>query len=267
MSYSKSLAITLSFIISFFGTAVAEELPDLKGREISILVGGNSAPFHYRNTVTGELEGWEIDAIKELSKRLNFKYKISMVPWKNVIPSIDTGNFDMAMDGSGIKKFSIRGVKYSLPYLHFDILMLVRSDEDRFEDITSFRAFTKGKVCLPPNSAFYFAGITRVLKAKKDNPRIVLSRAKNECLKLLKSGVVDMTLIDSASAEDVIVANSFNFKIIGRPVSDSSFRFIFARNVNLSDAFDAGLISMQEDGRLSELHDAWFGVSEQNFFD
>jgi len=74
----------------------------------------------------------------------------------------------------------------------------------------------------------------------------------------LKSGDVDMVLMDQASVEGYIGANPDTFKTVGEAVGSDEFGFIFTPGSDLVEPVNAALASMREDGFLGGLNRKWF---------
>ena len=136
--------LTLATLALFAALPAVAELPDLAGREVTVATENAYPPLQFVDPKTGEAIGWEYDAMAEIAKRLNFKLVISNMSWDAMIPAVSEGQADIGMTGITIRDDRKEKVDFSDPYMHSEMLMLVRADEDRFTDAASFAAFTDG---------------------------------------------------------------------------------------------------------------------------
>ena len=62
----------LALALAAAAPAVAADLPDLGGREVTVAVENAYPPLQFVDP-SGTAIGWEYDAVAEMGKRLNFK--------------------------------------------------------------------------------------------------------------------------------------------------------------------------------------------------
>ena len=122
--------------------AVADGLPDLKGKEMTIVTENAYPPLQFQDK-DGKAIGWEYDAIAEMAKRLNFTVKFENISWDAMIPAVSEGQFDMGMTGITITDERKAKVDFSDSYMRSESVMMVRGDESRFTDSKTFAANDK----------------------------------------------------------------------------------------------------------------------------
>ena len=77
-------------------------------------------------------------------------------------------------------------------------------------------------------------------------------------MQALKSGDVDLVLMDQTSANGYIGANPGAFKTVGQPIGSDQFGFIFKQGSDLVAPVNAALASMKADGTIDGLNRKWF---------
>jgi len=85
-------------LASFATVALADGLPDMAGKEITIVTENAYPPLQFLDK-DGAAIGWEYDAIAEMAKRLNMTVKYETISWAAMIPAVSEGQFDMRMTG------------------------------------------------------------------------------------------------------------------------------------------------------------------------
>src|SRR5688500_5798704 len=188
-------AILLSGVQAF-----AAELPDLQGRTVKAVTENAYTPLNFADPKTGEGIGWEYDAFNEIARRLNLKVEWNLASWDTMIQAVREGQFDVGMDGITINDERKTQVDFSAPYMVSEQYMLVRADEDRFADAKSFGANQDLLVGAQAGTTNFYTAVYNVLDGNEQNPRIKLFDTFGASVQALKSGDVDLVLMDKTSA-------------------------------------------------------------------
>lgn len=238
--------------------AVADSLPDLKGRTIIAATENAYFPLNFTDPKTGESIGWEYDAFNEIAKRLNAKVEWKLVSWDAMIQAVRDGQFDVAMDGISITEERKKQIAYSDPYMVSEQFMLVRADESRFTDAKSFAADPKFFVGAQSGTTNFYVAVSDLLGGDDKSPRLKLFETFGASVQALKTGDVDTVLMDKAGADGNISADPGKLKVIGGPLGRDEFGFIFKQGSDLIAPINAALASMKADGTLAALDKKWF---------
>jgi polar amino acid transport system substrate-binding protein len=240
------------------GTAVlAEGLPDLGGKEITIVTENAYPPLQFLDK-SGAAVGWEYDAMAEMAKRLNFKIKYENISWDAMIPAVSEGQYDIGMTGITIKDDRKEKVDFSDPYMRSEMVMLVRGDETRFTDAKSFAADTALLAAAQPGTTPFYTIVYDVLDGDEANPRIKLFETFGATVEALKSGDVDLVLTDGTAGAGYVEASGGKLKIVGEKLGTEDFGFIFPKGSDLVAPINAGIAAMKADGTLDALNKTWF---------
>jgi polar amino acid transport system substrate-binding protein len=250
--------IAAVLLIAATGAGAAAELPDLGGRTVNAVTENAYVPLNFVDPVTGEGIGWEYDAFNEIAERLNLKVEWHLSSWDAMIQAVREGQFDVGMDGITINDERKKQVDFSEPYMLSEQNMLVREEEDRFTDAASFAANEQLFVGAQAGTTNFYTAVYNVLDGDEANPRIKLFDTFGASVQALKSGDVDLVLMDKTSAAGYIGASPGSFKVIGGPLGAEEFGFIFTPGSDLVDPVNAAIASMREDGTLDALNQKWF---------
>jgi polar amino acid transport system substrate-binding protein len=253
----KTTAAALLGLALLTAPALAQDLPDLAGREVTIAIENAYKPLQFLDEA-GTPVGWEYDAVTEIAKRLNLTVKYETLAWDATIAAINQGQYDMAMNGISIKEDRKEMVDFSDPYMRSEMLMLVQGDETRFTDAASFAADEALLVSAQPGTTPFYTAVYEILDGNEANPRIKLFETFGAALEALRSGDVDLTLTDSTAAAGIVAASDGGIKIVGEPLGSDDFGFIFPKGSDLVEPVNAALASMRADGTLDALNQKWF---------
>jgi len=234
----------------------AMTLPDLGGREITIAIENAYLPFNYVRLDTGEAEGWDYDFINEACKRLNCKPVWVEFAWDTMIASVADGQFDMAADGITITSERAQAVDFSEGYVSIEQRLLVKIDEDRFQNMDEFAADTNLLLGEQLNTTNYTAAADLV-----GEDRIIAFDTFGLAVQAMIAGDVDGVVIDEVAGLGYIGANKDQVKLIGPSLSSDQLGFIFPKGSDLVEPFNMVIESMKADGSLDQINTKFFGPS------
>lgn len=254
----NTLLSSLVITVAALSPIMAADLPNLQGNEIVVVTENAYPPLQFVDPKTGDAIGWEYDAMNELAKRLNFTLVIENASWDAMIPAVSEAQFDIGMTGITIRDDRREKVDFSDAYMRSEMFMLVRADEDRFNDGPSFAAIEDGLVGAQAGTTPFYTAVYEVLDGNEQNPRIILLETFGASVQALKTGDVDLVLTDGTAGAGYVEANPDSFKLVGEAMGSEDFGFIFPKGSDLVEAVNAGIASMRADGSLDALNTKWF---------
>ena len=256
----KTLRLAAAMALLALPALADGHLPDLGGRTIVIATEDAYPPIQFKDPATGEAIGWEYDFMAEAAERLNFEPDFAKTSWDGMIAAVGAGEYDMGMTGITIRDDRREAVDFSAPYMTSQMLMIVRGDEDRFDDAASFAADPDLLASAQPGTTPFYVTVYEVLDGDEANPRIKLFETFGAGLQALRAGDVDLALSDSTAAQGYVRASDGALKIVGEPLGTEQFGFIFPKDgdAGLVAAMDAVIADMEADGTLEALNTKWF---------
>jgi polar amino acid transport system substrate-binding protein len=253
----KHLAL-LTVAAALVGTsALAQDLPDLDGREIVVVTENAYPPLQFIDSA-GNAVGWEYDAMAEIAERLNATVVYENISWDAMIAAVGEGQFDMGMTGITIRDDRKEIVDFSDTYMTSEMVMLVRGDEERFTDAASFAADPDLLMAAQPGTTPFYVGVYDLLDGDEANPRIKLFETFGAGVQALRAGDVDLVLTDGTAGNGYVEASDGGLKIVGGPLGTEDFGFIFPKGSDLVEPINAAIAAMRADGTLGELDVKWF---------
>jgi polar amino acid transport system substrate-binding protein len=136
--------------------------------------------------------------------------------------------------------------------------MMVRFDEDRFDDAASFAADEDLLVAAQPGTTPFYVAVYDVLDGDEQNPRIRLFETFGAGVQALRTGDVDLVLTDGVAAQGYVDASEGTLKVVGETLGTEDFGFIFPKGSDLVAPMNAAIRSLGEDGILQQLNKKWF---------
>jgi polar amino acid transport system substrate-binding protein len=253
----KAAAALLGLSLFASTAALAQDLPDLGGREIVVVTENAYPPLQFLDS-SGAAIGWEYDAMAELSKRMNFTVTYENISWDAMIPAVSEGQFDLGMTGITIRDDRKEKVDFSDSYMTSEMVMMVRGDEVRFSDKASFAADPELLMAAQPGTTPFYVGVYEVLDGDEANPRIKLFETFGATVEALRAGDVDLVLTDGTAGAGYVDASNGGLKIIGEKLGTEDFGFIFPKGSDLVAPMNAGIAALRADGTIEALNKKWF---------
>ena len=235
---------------------LADGLPDLAGREIVVVTENAYPPLQFMRD--GKAVGWEYDAMAGIAKRLDLSVTYQNSSWDAMIPAVSEGQYDIGMTGITIRDDRKEKVDFSDPYMHSEMAMLVRGDEDRFTDAASFEADPDLLIGAQPGTTPFYTAVYEVLDGNEANPRIKLFETFGAAVQALRAGDVDLALTDGVAAKGYVAASDGKLKVVGERLGQEDFGFIFPKGSDLVAPVNAAIAAMRADGTLDALDKRWF---------
>jgi polar amino acid transport system substrate-binding protein len=255
-SFAPRIA-TVAALMLATTAALAQDLPDLAGREIVVVTENAYPPLQFLDA-SGAAIGWEYDAMAEIAKRLNATIKYENISWDAMIPAVSEGQFDLGMTGITIRDDRKEQVDFSDSYMTSEMVMMVRGDEARFTDAASFAANPDLLMAAQPGTTPFYVGVYNVLDGNEANPRIKLFETFGATVEALKAGDVDLLLTDGTAGAGYVEASGGALKIIGEKLGTEDFGFIFPKGSDLVAPMNAAIASLKADGTIDALNKKWF---------
>ncbi|MFZ1726867.1 MAG: transporter substrate-binding domain-containing protein [Albidovulum sp.] len=251
------LTAALMGLAALIATPALAEVPDLGGREVVVTTENAYPPLQFIDG-SGNAVGWEYDAMADIAKRLNIKVSYENTSWDAMIPAVSEGQFDIGMTGITIRDDRKEQVDFSDPYMRSEMVMLVRGDEERFNDAASFADNPDLLMAAQPGTTPFYVGVYEVLDGDEANPRIKLFETFGATVAALKSGDVDLVLTDGTAGNGYVAASEGGLKIVGLPLGTEDFGFIFPKGSDLVAPVNAAIAEMKADGTIEALNKKWF---------
>ncbi len=248
-----------AFVASLALPAFADgHLPDLGGQEITVVTENAYPPLQFVEPGSGDAIGWEYDAMAEIAERINVKITYENISWDAMIPAVSEGQFDIGMTGITIRDDRKEKVDFSDSYMTSEMVMLVRGDEDRFDDAASFAAGEDLLMAAQPGTTPFYVGVYDVLDGDEANPRIIKFETFGAGVAALRAGDVYLVLTDGTAGNGYVEASDGALKIVGEKLGTEDFGFIFPKGSELVAPINAAIKSMAEDGTIDALNKKWF---------
>ena len=219
--------------------------------ELKVGLEGDWQPFSFHDE-KDKLVGYDVEVAQNLAKKLGVKVKIVEGPWDGLFAGMDSGRYDLVINGVDITPERAKTYDFSTPYAYGRTVLITRFDNN---DIHSFNDL-KGKTTA--NSI----GSTYQEIGEKYGAKVSGVDTLAETLQMVKNKQVQATINASTSFGDYMKHRPDEpLKIAATMDKATEYAIPMkkgADNASLKKAIDNALQEMKSDGTLSKLSVKYF---------
>lgn len=235
----------------------AQRVPEVIARG-HVIVGVDQSLnlISYRDAVSGQLRGWEVDLAREIARDIfgdPDKVEFRFVQSASQLSAVRDGDVDMVIRTMTITRQRQQEVAFSTPYLTTDTRMLVArgSGLERPADLAGRTA------CVAEQST----GL-QTLRRQSPGARIIKTRSWADCLVALQQHHAEAIIADDPMLSGIAAQDQFT-QIVGPSLSVESYGVAMTRpedggNPGLIRQVNATLERIRADGTWWRLFKQWF---------
>jgi glutamate transport system substrate-binding protein len=218
--------------------------------EITIGVKYDVAPFGFKNTRTGDIEGFDVDLGKAVADKLGVRTKLVEAISDNRIPFIKDGTVDLVLSTMTINPERAQEIGFTDPYFIAHGRVLVPKDSK----IAGVADLAGRKVCTALGSTY-----EETLKKQAPKSDLKLVDAYSDCLELLQNGAVDAISTDDVILTGMIIQDD-SLKLVGNELTTEPYGGGFKKgDTAFAEFLDGVLAEYKSDGRWKTSYDKWLG--------
>lgn len=190
--------------------------------------------------------GFEVDIAEELAKHLGVKPRFKQNDWSSLVPSLERGDFDIAMNGMEATSERADRTLMSRPYFVYAETLAVRQGSP-YKSLSDL----KGKRVGTLNQTYAYDIL------KESHVDLAIYEGDQEAYWDLSNGKLDGVLLDN------IIADRYGCPVKGvyclpEEVARGTYVILMRKNdADLKVAIDGALEAMQKDGSLEKILRRW----------
>ena len=206
-------------------------------------------PFEVVNEQTKELEGFDIDLMKEVAKRAGLEVEFKNTPFDAVLAGISTCQFDAAISAITITAERAEKIGFSRPYINAGQVTTVRVDNS---DI-------KGPADLKGKTIGVQLNTTGQIEAEKIEGATIKPYDTVDLAFLdLQNGQVDAVVADYPTTLNFVNKAKDKIKTTGDVFTEETYGIAVCKtNTALLDKINKALEELEKEGFIKKLEDKW----------
>ncbi len=239
--------------VGFAGAAILSVASASLASAAALVVGSypSNPPFEYK-TASGSFEGFEVDIVNEVAKRLGMTVEISDLGFQALFAATASKRIDVAISSITITKERLGSQSFTQPYYDADMGIATRKEATlaKVEDI-------KGKV------VGVLAGSTADKWAKENKEKYGISdiksyNAQQDLLMDLSAGRADVAVSDVPGMEYAFLKMK-DLAVKVRIKTGEQYGLMMTKDHPLLAKANDAITAMKKDGTLASIHKKWFG--------
>ncbi|MGM0535311.1 MAG: transporter substrate-binding domain-containing protein [Pseudomonadota bacterium] len=244
---TASLAASVALGMGFSSLASADD------HVLEVVTDPSFVPFEMMDQETGEMVGFDMDILSELSERAGFEYELETMDFNGIIPAVQTGNVDIAIAGITITEEREEIVDFSDPYYDSGLQILVGANDDSIEGLEDLAGKKIGTKVGSTSYDFLEENLG-------DDADITPYPGSSDMYMALLGGSVDAVFYDAPNVGYFSqTKGEGRVKVVGDLYEGQQYGIAFAEGSEWVDPVNEALAEMKEDGTYDELHAKWFG--------
>lgn len=256
----KSFVLALS-ATAWLSSALAFPAMGEERRLVKVAVEGAFPPFNFLDS-NQQLQGFDVDIAKALCEVAKFECDLVIQEWTAMIPNLVAGKYDAIISSMSMSAERRAKVAFTSRYYDSPTVLVKRKDLAALSgDAGELTGLTLGVT----------AGTAQEAYAKRFYPQAetVVFKASTELYKGLSEGSVDVILEDKLAIFDWLTNTRAGgcCDFTGVDIKDEEFFgegagiAVRQEDEDLRQAFDAALVTIQENGKYDEINAKYFPFS------
>lgn len=221
--------------------------------KLVIAIDATFVPMSFVNE-KGELDGFEVELIKEVVKNAGYDYELVNVEWGGLFGGLITEKFDLVISSITILEERKNRMAFSIPYLQSGVAVLVQKDVgnvDNLEQLAESKATVGAQI---NTTSHYFLqkyeGIKIKTYEKFGHAVIDMANKGND-------GVVgDSVQVNYYFKKNKILGQ--NARFLGSRMTSEFYGIVLRKmDLELKENIDASLTELLLNGTVQRLHGKW----------
>ncbi|HMP03852.1 MAG TPA: ABC transporter substrate-binding protein/permease [Gemmatales bacterium] len=198
----------------------------------------------------GHFVGFEVEIAEALAERLGRPLRFIQYSFDQLLPGVERGDFDVAMNGLEVTPDRLRKVRFTQPYYTYRLQLVGRAGETRFQSLDECTR-VKGLVIGTLEDTAALRLLERLgIRAK-------IYTGQTEPYTDLALGRIDGVLLDLPIAT-YIARPRRELAFVGPPLEPGYYAIALHRDrADLAREVDAALAALKEDGTLQRILTKW----------
>jgi len=224
-----------------------------KAGKLTIGIDDAFPPMEFRNE-KNELVGFDIDASRELGKRLGITIEHIPTVWDTVILSLKSKKFDIVWSGMSVTAEREKEIAFTKPYIMEKQVVVVKAGNKKITGLKDLGGDTIVGVQLGSTSEEALAKLNKKFKEIKKYDK------NTDAFMDLKIGRIDALAVDELVGRYYLSQKPGEYSVLKEELLSEPIGIgIRKEDVALKDMIQKTLDEMFKDGTIKKISIKWFG--------
>ena len=219
-----------------------------------VALDGTFAP-HAMPTMSGGIEGFNVDFTNEIGKRMGAKMDITATQFSGLIPALQAGTYDFIVAPTTITEERAQNLLFSEGYLNTDFQFLVMADGPDVTDLAAFKGMT-----IAVNKGSVYDSWARDLEPKI-GWKIESYGTNSDAIQAVMSGRAVANVAGNTASAWAVKKNP-RLKLSYLHKTGLVWGMPFRKDdTEMRDKVERVIECLKIDGTMTTLSEKWFGVT------
>lgn len=210
-------------------------------------------PLEFRND-KNELVGFDIDASRELGRRLGLKVEHVPTAWDGVVMALKVKKFDCIWSGMSITPEREQEIAFTKPYIMEKQVIVVKAGNKRIKSLKDLNAATTVGVQMGSTSEEALKSLNKAFKETKRYDK------NTSAFMDLKIGRIDALAVDELVGRYYLSQKPGEFVVLKEAMLSEPIGIgLRKEDVALKNKIQTTLNQMYKDGTMRKISIKWFG--------
>lgn len=218
-----------------------------KDNDLVVGISPDYPPFEM--VKNGEVIGFDVDLVNEISKELGKNLVIKEMEFSSLIPSLNTNKIDIAISGLTNNSTRSKNVSFSAPYFQVSLAAVFKESSP----VNSSADLSGKKIGVQTGSTLE--------EFAKNIPDAQLTSLDNnlQIVQELMLGRIDVMLCENSQAPEFVKNSDLNFATFGN--LEAEYAIALKKNNPLKTDIDKAIQSLIDNGSLDKINNKWITKS------
>jgi polar amino acid transport system substrate-binding protein len=212
----------------------------------------SNPPWEFKND-KGEFEGFEVDVIKEVAKRVGSPVEFADMGFQALFAATSSSRIDVAISSITITPERLKSQSFTQPYYDADLGMAAKK-ASAINSLADLKGKTVGVLSTSTGDKW-----SKENQAKYGFAAVKGYNAQTEMLLDLGNGRVDAVVTDVPGLEFAFVKTP-DQAVKDRIKTGEQYGLMMRKNHPMLEKVNDAITAMKKDGALGAIHKKWFGT-------
>ncbi|MCP8937979.1 ABC transporter substrate-binding protein [Alsobacter sp. SYSU M60028] len=234
------------------GLAAIAAGPVAAQQKLAVGAYPSNPPWEFKNE-KGEFEGFEIEVVKEVAKRIGVQTEIADMGFQALFAATSSGRIDVAVSSITITPERLKSQSFTQAYYDADLGMAAKKASGP-KTLAELKGKTVGVLSTSTGDKW-----SKENQAKYGIAKINGYNAQNEMLLDLANGRVDAAISDVPGMEYSFLKMK-DLAVAERIKTGEQYALMMRKGHPLLEKANDAITAMKKDGTLAAIHKKWFGT-------
>ncbi len=228
-------------------------IADLDGINLTVGIAPSYPPMEYSNAETQQLEGFDIDIMREIGTLINANIVFQEHDFDTILQALANNEYDLVVSSIPYHDNYKTIVDLSAPYLTIGQVVVIQQDNPlSIENIGSLAQLER--IGIQPDTVGHQALQNEGIPEEKIVPYAAIDRAFND----LSVGAIDAVVADGVLAAWYINQLPESMKVAGGAFATDNYAIAMAKdNDEIHQAINKAIKELKDNGTMEQLIEKW----------